>query len=340
MEVHSPREFYKNLKSVDREAVWLPAGSMTYKDVAREKVLELSWPLRRLVRAYDKSDYIGFLRAIGVRFKVVPVNDYRMKVDLQDNVITPSLFLYGCWEPYESQLMRTLLRPGMTVIDIGAHVGYYSLLAARVVGSTGRVISFEPSPDNFELLINNIRLNGFSKIIHAEKAALGDVTGEVDLYLSSYNTGDHRIYSTLSDDDEIFNDGALRRSVRVAVTGLDEYLGERDIAKVDMVKIDVQGAEIGVLSGMKKTLINNPQLLLFTEFWPHGLRRFGTEPLGLLNFLVDEIGFSLFQIRPEEQRVVAITPASFVSQTRNVDPQQQIDLICARANSKLLERIG
>lgn len=322
----------------------LPVRGMTYKDVARnhyENFLKLSWPLRRLVRGDKKADYLSFLRAIGVRFKVVHVNDYRMKIDLNDNVITPSLFMYGCWEPYESQLMTTLLRPGMTVIDIGAHVGYHSLLAARVVGSTGRVISFEPSPGNFDLLANNIRINGLSKIIHAENAALGDFSGELDLYLSSYNTGDHRIYSTLSDDDEIFNAGALRQSVRVAVMALDEYLGERDISKVDIVKIDVQGAEMGVLSGMKKTLLRNPQLLLFTEFWPHGLRRFGTEPQGLLSFLVDEIGLSLFHILPEEQRVVPITPASFASQTRNVDPQQQIDLLCcACPNTKLLEKIS
>jgi FkbM family methyltransferase len=314
---------------------------MIYKDLAREKFLELSWPLRKLVRGYEGSDYLAFLRAKGVRFKVIQVNNYRMKIDLNDNVITPSLFVYGCWEPYESQLMITLLRPGMSVIDIGAHVGYYSLLAARVVGSTGRVISFEPSPDNFDLLVTNIRLNGCSKVIQAENAALGDVSGELDLYLSSYNTGDHRIYSTLSDDDEIFNAGAFRQRVRVALIALDEYLSERDIAKIDMVKIDVQGAEMGVLSGMKKTLLRNPQLILFTEFWPHGLWRFGTEPRGLLNFLVDEIGLSLFQILPEEQRVVPITPASFASQTQNLDPRQQIDLLCcASSNKKLLETIS
>jgi FkbM family methyltransferase len=228
----------------------------------------------------------------------------------------------------------------MTVIDIGAHVGYYSLLAARSIGSTGRVISFEPSPGNFELLVYNIGLNGLGKIIQAENAALGDVSGELDLYLSIYNTGDHRIYQTLSDDDEIFNAGAVRPSVRVAVMALDEYLAERDISKVDIVKIDVQGAEMSVLSGMKKTLLANPELLLFTEFWPHGLRRFGTEPQKLLEFLVDEIGLSLFQILAEEQRVVPITPASFASQTQNVDRQQQIDLIGAHPNSKLLERLA
>jgi FkbM family methyltransferase len=314
---------------------------MTFKDVTRERFLELSWPLRRLVRGYDKSDYAGFLKAKGVRFKVIKVNDYRMKIDMQDNVITPYLFVHGCWEPYESQLMTTLLRPGMTVIDIGAHVGYYSLLAARVVGSTGRVISFEPSPGNFDLLVNNIRLNRLGTVIQAENAAVGDVCGELDLYLSSYNTGDHRMYSTLSDDDEIFNAGALRQRVRVAVLALDEYLDERNISKVDIVKIDVQGAEMDVFSGMKKTFLRNPQLLLFTEFWPHGLRRSGTDPQELLDFLVDEIGLSLFQILPEEQRVVPVTPASFGSQTRNVDPQQQIDLLCCNAPSKkLLEKIS
>jgi FkbM family methyltransferase len=237
--------------------------------------------------------------------------------------------------------MTSLLRPGMTVLDVGAHVGYHSLLAAQAVGSTGRVISFEPSPGNFALLTENISLNKLSKIIRAENAAVADYSGELDLYLSSYNTGDHRIYSTLSDDDQVFNAGAHRQSVRVAVLTLDDYLSQHDISRVDMVKIDVQGAEMGVLAGMKKTLLSNPQLLLFTEFWPHGLSRFGVEPQTLLHFLVDDVGLSLFHILPEAKRVVPITPDSFASQTQDVDPLLQIDLLCcASPSAALLEGIG
>jgi hypothetical protein len=145
----------------------------------------------------------------------------------------------------------------------------------------------------------------------------------------------------LSDDDQVFNAGAHRQSVRVVVLTLDDYLSQHDISRVDMVKIDVQGAEMGVLAGMKKTLLSNPHLLLFTEFWPHGLRRFGVEPQTLLNFLVDEVGLSLFHILPEEKRVVPTNPDSFASQTQNVDPLLQIDLLCcASPSAALLEGIG
>ena len=316
---------------------------MPYKETARRYYRgfrETAWLIRELLKGGGKDEHFKLLRKMGVRFKIVEANGYRIKIDLRDNVISPFLFVHGCWEPYETQLMTSLLRPGMTVIDVGAHVGYHSLLAAKAVGSTGRVISFEPSPGNFALLTENISLNKLSKIIRAENAAVADYSGELELYLSSYNTGDHRIYSTQSDDDDIFNAGAHRQSVRVAVLNLDDYLSEHGISRVDLVKIDVQGAEMGVLAGMKKTLLSNPHLLLFTEFWPHGLRRFGVEPQSLLHFLVDEIGLSLFHILPDEQRVVPIKPASFASQTQNVDPLLQIDLLCcASPDPALLEKI-
>lgn len=291
---------------------------------------------RHRVRDY----YRRFLRRIGARFTTVRVNSYRMKIDLNDNVISTWLFLYGQWEPYETELMSKLLCPGMTFVDVGAHIGYYSLLAAHVVGHSGRVLAFEPSPDNFTLLKENIRLNGLSETIHAENAALASQRGEIDLYLSTYNSGDHRIYPTTSDDDAIFNAGARRPSVRVPAITLDEYLNQQDISQIDVVKIDVQGAEMEVLLGMRETFLRSSQPLLFIEFWPHGLLRCGTEPQALLSFLADELSLSLLHILPQEQRVVPIEPISFTSRTQSVDPRQQIDLICCRSPHKMLEDIS
>jgi len=314
---------------------------VTYKDVAHrgyQRFLGIRNQFRALLKGQSRSDYLNRLRSKGVRFKVVPVNDYRMKIDLNDNVITQDLFISGQWEPYESQLMANLLRPGMTFIDVGAHVGYYSLLAARAVGPTGQVIAFEPSPDNYALLTENIELNNLAHTIRAENVALDERSGERSLYLSTFNTGDHRIYSTLSDDDQMFNAGAQRNSVRVSVRSLDEYLSERNIGSVDMIKIDVQGAEMAVLSGMRKTLSSNPNIILFTEFWPHGLSRFGTNAQTLLSFLIEEVGFSLFHILPGVQRLERIEPLHFLSIAQDLDPLQQVDLLCC-LNPALLENL-
>ena len=317
---------------------------MRYREFARrcrETLIDASWQARVLVRGYGRADYLNFLRDRGFRFKNVKVNDYRMRIDLSDNIIAPHLFLHGHWEPYESQLMGRLLRPGMTFVDVGAHIGYYSLLAARAVGPAGRVVAFEPSPDNFALLAENVRLNGFSKIVRAENMALGAERGEANLHLATYNTGDHRLYSTLPDDDDLFNAGGHRRSVRVPVIALDEYLSREGGTRVDVVKIDVQGAEMGALTGMRQTLARSERVILFTEFWPHGLLRFGTEPRAVLDFLTGEMGLSLFQILSEERRVVPIEPASFASRTRRADPLEQIDLLGYRQpDPELTELIG
>src|SRR5258708_5511745 len=87
-------------------------------------------------------------RRLGQRYATVRVNGYWMTFDLQDTIISDWLFLKRTWEPYESSLMQKVLRPGSTFVDIGAHIGYYSLLAARQLGRRGHVLSFEPAPDN------------------------------------------------------------------------------------------------------------------------------------------------------------------------------------------------
>ncbi len=312
-------------------------GISSRLDTARHRLAPVKYGFLNkisLIRAAlngDKEAQFHLLRQLGMRHVVVQVNGYRIRISLDDNIIGKWIFMHGPWEPCETKLMIRLLRPGATFIDVGAHIGYYSLLAASIVGCKGRVFSFEPSPNNFRLLKGNVRMNGYSEIIAVENLAVSTQNERLSLYLSEYNTGDHRVYATTEADDIIFNASKRRKAfVTVPSIRLDDYLPKHGILRIDAIKIDVQGAELSVLLGLKETLRRSARVLLFIEFWPYGLLSYGTEPQDLLNLLTDEIGLSLYQIALEHERVIPIERASFSSYGQNFDPQKQVDLIACR----------
>src|SRR4030042_4007070 len=98
----------------------------------------------------------------------------------------------GGWEVETIRLFKQLAKEGDTVVDIGAHIGYYTLLAARIVGDTGKVYAFEPDPANHDVLVGNIKLNGFQNVVTVRKA-ISDKNGQIELYLNEKNTGGHSI---------------------------------------------------------------------------------------------------------------------------------------------------
>ncbi len=156
----------------------------------------------------------------------------------------------------------------MTVVDVGANIGIYTALLAKIVGEKGKVYAFEPSPHNFNLLKKYNKSNNVTLV----QAAVGDVTGEITLYISAKLNVDHQTYET----DEI------RQKINVLSYRLDDYLKNE---KVDFIKMDIQGFEYHALLGMKNILRNNANIKIFMEFWPYGLIKAGSSPEKLLTFL-------------------------------------------------------
>jgi FkbM family methyltransferase len=169
----------------------------------------------------------------------------------------------------------------MTCVDVGANVGIYTQLLARMVGPEGRVIAFEPSPSNFALLTRR----RFGSNVETVQAAVGDSSGTTTLHLSATLNVDHRTYAT---DD-------VRAGVRVPLVRLDDALPG---AEVDFVKMDVQGYELHVLRGMPAILRNRRPLSMILEFWPWGIRMAGGDPLDLL-VLLHEAGLSVGYVTGE-----------------------------------------
>lgn len=166
---------------------------------------------------------------------------YRIRLDLAD-YIQRSMYL-DSFEPYETRMVRAYLQPGMTVVDVGANVGYYTLMAASLVGEEGQVHAFEPSPYAFHRLHATIRDNHISQVSLVQ-AALGDQRGRARLFLPA-QIGNHT--PTLLGED-------TQRTVEVPVHTLDEYVRERGIERIDLLKLDVEGFEPNVIAGARHTI--------------------------------------------------------------------------------------
>ena len=157
------------------------------------------------------------------------------------------------YEPAKHALISRHLRPGMTFIDVGANKGDFTLLAARLTGPSGRVISIEPAPENHSVLQRSIELNDYANITVLQ-VALSDRDGTADLQIGS-TSGSH----TLSPE---FNGS---RAVSVPTRTLDAVVADNRLASVDMLKIDVQGFELAVLRGAAQTLTSNPRIVLLLD---------------------------------------------------------------------------
>jgi FkbM family methyltransferase len=181
----------------------------------------------------------------------------------------------GALEPGLVRAFKETVQPGMVVVDVGANVGMYTLLATRIVGTSGKVLSFEPAPRVRTVLRGNVQVNGFleSNIVELRSEALSDRRG----------TADFTVYPGDSGHSTLFGGPADGERIQVATETLDNALAL--LARVDVVKIDAEGAEPFILDGMRGTLRRCPQMELFMEFSPSLLRRAGVDPADFLQKL-------------------------------------------------------
>lgn len=174
-----------------------------------------------------------------------------------------------------SRWLVTYIRPGDTVVDVGANIGYFTVQAARRAGDTGRVIAFEPMPGNISLLRHNLELNDV-RTVTLETAAVTAKMGPVSMYASTVGNARH----------SILHNADAGESVEVNGTTLDEWAATANVGWIDVLKIDVEGAELDVLDGAEETVANHRPVLI-VEYWPQGLRRSGYDPGSLLTRLAD-----------------------------------------------------
>jgi FkbM family methyltransferase len=192
------------------------------------------------------------------------------------------------YEKGTTKLFTELVKEGMNVVDIGANIGYYTLLAARRVGPHGRVYAFEPEPQNFKLLTENLRLNGYKNVIAVQKA-VSNKSGTVSLFLGMRGSGTHSLVSTRDYSKE---------AIGIEAVTLDEFFEKAGTPDIHVIKMDIEGWEMEALDGMRRLIMRNSPLKLVVEFYPWGLLGRGMRPLALTSKLM-ELGFALSVIDEE-----------------------------------------
>lgn len=223
---------------------------------------------------------------------------------------------YGQYERGTTQLFKRIVKPGMNVADIGAHIGYYTLLAAKLVGEEGKAYAFEPFPENFALLAKNVEINGFRNVRLVQRAIVGS-SGERDLFLSQGASGSHSIFPGKSRSS---------RTVSVPVTTLDEFLAQEGWPRIDLIKMDIEGAELAALSGMSHLLRRSSRMIIITEFSPIHLGQAGASPLQFLS-TIQELGFRIRVIRDQAELQSLDAPLLI----RELQGEGNVNLLCERA---------
>jgi len=269
----------------------------------------------------------NILRKLLPRYVALHVSgfNFRMCVDMKDEGVSSHIYFNGIYENAITEIFFSYLKTGMSVLDVGANIGYFSLIASEIVGESGHVFSFEPNPRNFLLLKHNININGFRNVSIEQKAVWNE-DSQIRLYLDpeadSQNiaSGGHSIVAT----------GKKRKFVKVESIQLDSFL-KNDVV-VDFIKMDIEGAEAVALNGMDRILKKNENVVLVTEILPYALKAAGTPAETYFKQLAD-LGFKLHIIEKGLESADIKTLNAFVEELENDQNRQypHFNLLCKRS---------
>lgn len=224
-----------------------------------------------------------FYRFLVYLLNPIKIQGQKMFLDPEDEL---GLLTRPDYEDYEVEIYKRTVKEKGTVLDIGANIGYHTLIFAKLVGPEGKVYAFEPDPINFHYLKKNILINNHKNIIPIQKAVSSE-TEKGRLYLTSSKT--HRKIYELEEN---------LPSIEIETIKLDEYIQE----KIDFIKMDIEGSEGMALEGMTSLLKKNKPLKIIMEFVPSWIEKTGIEPIGCLRKII-ESGFKIYKINAKERKL-------------------------------------
>jgi FkbM family methyltransferase len=221
-------------------------------------------------------------------------------------------------DDFEISLLRKHIKKGDTVLDIGANIGYYAAMLSNSVGENGKVYCFEPDKTNFNHLE---KATTNYKNISILNKAVGPKTEKIKIYTSKELNVDHRTYQPEEYD----------KVIEIDAVSIDDYLllTERvEAPKVDFIKMDIQGFEMQAIKGMTKTLANNPNIKLISEFWPYGLSKAGSSVTEFFNFL-QSLQFNCYLL---EKDALSLLTIEKVKTLEGLDKKHYYNIFATREN--------
>lgn len=250
--------------------------------------------------------------------KTYRVHDFEMFVDSPD---TLGLKKHGSWHSALRKIAIQYIKKGDIALDVGAMIGYFTIIFSKLVGEDGKVFAFEPHPGNFDILKKNIEINHCKNVIPIQKA-LSNKNGRVRLHCYDSNKGKNIIFHF----DDKYNEFIPVETIR-----LDNYF-EKYNGRINFIKIDAEGADMAVVQGMGDLIEINKDIKIVTEYWPLGLSRFGYKPENYLE-LLKGYGFELYETVRE--RGLLPTTISQLLKKYPAGKSGHTDLFCMRKNRKL-----
>jgi FkbM family methyltransferase len=224
-------------------------------------------------------------------------------VPTKDTSMVPSIINQD-YEAFELDIFRSMLKPGMVVLDVGANLGTYSLEASKATGPKGKVYAFEPIAENLRFLRHNLSANNASNVT-VIPVAIGDKTGKSKIYLDENNVGTHSM------------GGKSSNSVQVQTDTIDNFVKKNHLRKINFIKMDIEGFEAQALNGARKTL-SDGGIPMLIEFSANHLKNCGTEPQEFADKLV-----SLYEycyLIDERGRILSrVTKGSDIAGSLNVN---------------------
>jgi len=240
-----------------------------------------------------KGKYRLALASLGLR-KHLPVQVVARTVDgrmLKINFNNDSsyfIYFIGEYEPAITNVIRSLIRPGDICFDVGANIGWYTTMIQELIGENGEVHSFEPVPQTFRILEENVRSNRNAEVVRLNNVALGSETGEVDMH----------VFDDLPDGHASISDYGHTAFVthKCPVVTVNEYLAANKIRNVNFIKADIEGAELMMLKGATDLFQQDIPPLFEIEMTLNTAKGFGYLPNDIIEFIRSKYSYNFFSI--------------------------------------------
>jgi FkbM family methyltransferase len=268
---------------------------------------------RRLVRVDEWLRKRGLVKVVDASTRSFEVRGATFGFDEQNRAMADAVLTTGEYETETLEAIERLLSPGAGFADLGANIGFFTVLGARAVGAGGKVYAFEPTPATAAVLRRNVDANGVAAQVELVEAAVSAAPGRARF----------AIYASAA-ANAIAVDGDDANTIDVEVTSLDAYFGGRGWPRVDLVKMDVEGQELAVFRGMRELVARNPSIRVIFEYHRSQLARAAVGGRELIE-AVRGLGFDTFEAlfrKPQRLDLPAELDA--------------LDRIAARANLNVL----
>jgi len=263
---------------------------------------------------------IGFIEKINlfVRTRLKPdfiiTKKYGHKMFL-DKIDSLYLSVNKDWGDFEKEVIEKQIKKGDVILDIGANIGFYTLIMAKLVGEKGKVYAFEADPTNFEILKKNVEVNGYKNIVLVNKV-VSNKNEKIKFYVDRGNTAGNSLFNG---DKEEYNE--------VDAIKIDDYFPNNK--KIDFIKIDIEGSEGRAMKGMVNLLEKNKEIKIVTEVYPQLLNDVGKEEginaKDYLN-LLQEKNFKLYDVDEKNKSIVLSSPEEILNKYKN----KWTNLLCKR----------